>query len=91
MTTQIRLPASLRELAQGQSTLELPGNTVGGVLSALAQHHPELADRLLDEQGQPYGYINLFVGGVDIRDTGGLETQLADGSELLIVSAVAGG
>ncbi len=91
MAIQVRIPASLRDMTDGMAVLELPGNTVGDVLHALVDQYPSLAGRLLDEQSNPLGYINLFVGSQDIRDLSGLETPLTDGTEILIVSAVAGG
>ncbi len=53
--------------------------------------YPELGERVYDDQAQLRRFINLFVGGEDIRFLSGLETPLSDGAELSIVPAVAGG
>jgi molybdopterin converting factor small subunit len=35
--------------------------------------------------------VNVFVGDLSIRDTGGLATELRDGSTISLLAAVSGG
>ncbi len=65
--------------------------TVGDVLDALARQRPGVERRLRDESGQVRRFVNLYVDGADIRGTGGEQTPVADGAELLVVPSVAGG
>ena len=46
---------------------------------------------VLDQVGKPQSFVNVYVNGRDIRHLGGLETQLNDGDEVLILPAIAGG
>ncbi len=91
MAIKVRIPASLRDLSDGEAVLELPGSTVGEVLHAMVERYPAFSGRVLDEELQPVSYLGLFVDSQDIRDLDGLATPLEDGTEILIVSAVAGG
>ena len=91
MAITVRIPTPLRRITGGASRLDSEGTTVREALDHLVRTHPELGERVYDEQGQLRRFINLFVGGEDIRFLSGLETPLRDGVELSIVPAVAGG
>ncbi len=89
-TTTVRIPSSLRAIVGGQTRVSVEGATVGDAIAHLEQTYPALQGRLRDDSGSVTRYINLFVGGEDVRLLDGLKTPL-DGSELSIVPAVAGG
>jgi molybdopterin synthase sulfur carrier subunit len=87
----VRIPTQLRPLAGGASELKVDGTTVGEVLKALDAAHPGFADRLFDETGGLRRFVNVFLAEEDVRVLDGLNTPVADGQELSIVPAVAGG
>ena len=91
MAITVRIPSSLRKITGGAARLDTQGDTVREVLDGLVANHPELGERVYDEQGQLRRFVNLFVGGEDVRFLEGLDTPLRDGAELSIVPAVAGG
>ena len=88
---KVKLPTQLREAAGGESAISVDGATVGEVLDALFDRHGELRDRLSDGDGALRRFVNVYVDGEDIRFTEGLETTVADGNEVQILPAVAGG
>jgi adenylyltransferase/sulfurtransferase len=69
----------------------LAGETVGAVLAALVAESPGLRPHLLAGDGSLRSFVNVYVNGEDARTRSGLETRLADGDELAIVPAIAGG
>ena len=87
----IELPGVLQELADQQSNVDVEGRTVREALDSLGRRHPMVLTRILTRGGQLRPHVNLFVGGRDIRQGLGLDTQLTDGDELLVVPSVAGG
>jgi len=87
----VRIPTTLRKITGGVSKLDVQGATVREALQQVVTAHPELGERVYDDQGELRRFVNLFVGGEDIRFLSGLETPLTDGVELSIVPAVAGG
>jgi molybdopterin synthase sulfur carrier subunit len=92
MAVRVRIPAQLRSLAGGEGELAVEGaTTVGEVLASLATTHPELAERILDADGEPRRSVNLFVRDEDVRFLEGLATTVADGDVISVVPAVAGG
>jgi len=88
---KVKLPTQLREAAGGQSAVDVGGATVGEVLGALFEAHGELRDRLSDGDGGLRRFVNVYVDGEDIRFGEGLQTAVAEGQEVQILPAVAGG
>ncbi|HET6737422.1 MAG TPA: MoaD/ThiS family protein [Kribbella sp.] len=84
----VRLPTVLRPFAGGAERVEVAAGTVAEAFAAL---DPPLRRRLTDEQGAVRRHVNIYLGDDNIRDLDGLETELADGDELLILPSVAGG
>ena len=91
MAVTIKLPAQLRSAANGQAETTASGSTVREVLEGLCDEHPELRDRLLDDDSDLRRFVNVFLRGEDIRFLAGMETPVSDGDELTILPAVAGG
>jgi MoaD family protein len=88
---RVKLPTQLRDAAGGQGAVEADGSTVGEVLEALYAAHADLRDRLSDGDGGLRRFVNVYVGGEDIRFGDGLDTAVAEGDEVQILPAVAGG
>jgi MoaD family protein len=91
VSVTVKIPTQLRAAAAGASEAEVEGSTVAQVLEDLYEHHAELRDRISDETGSLRRFVNVYVGGEDIRFLDGLETAVADGGEVTILPAVAGG
>jgi MoaD family protein len=87
----VKLPTQLREAAGGAGAVTVDGATVGEVLASLFDRHGELRDRLSDGDGGVRRFVNVYVDGEDIRFGDGLQTPVADGQEVQILPAVAGG
>jgi len=91
MAITVKLPTQLREAAGNRAEAQVDGSTVGEALSALYEQHAELRSRIADEGGGLRRFVNVYVGGEDIRFLDGLDTAVSDGDELTILPAVAGG
>lgn len=88
---QVRIPTPLRKLTGGAGAVESEGANVAAVVANLERQYPGLRDRVLDEGGTVRRFVNIFVNGEDIRFLQHLDTPVADGDELSIVPAIAGG
>jgi sulfur-carrier protein len=91
MAIRVKLPTQLRDAAGNQAEAQVEGGTVGEALDALYAEHGELRTRLADDGGGLRRFVNVYLGGEDIRFLQGLETPVSDGDELTILPAVAGG
>jgi sulfur-carrier protein len=90
MAVTVKIPAQLRAVTQGEGEIEVDGETVGEALDAVFESHQDLRDRIT-EDGTLRRFVNVYVSGEDIRFKQGLETELAEGDEVTILPAVAGG
>ena len=91
MPVTVKLPTQLRASVGGAPTVETAGTTVGEALEGVYTEHPDLKDRICGEDGELRRFVNVYVGGEDIRYLDGLATPVADGGEVQILPAVAGG
>ena len=90
MGVTVKIPTQLRAVTAGESEAVADGSTVGEVLDDLFERYAELRDRIC-EDGTLRRFVNVYVGGEDIRFLAGLETEVSDGDEVTILPAVAGG
>ncbi|CAA9525476.1 MAG: hypothetical protein AVDCRST_MAG67-3644 [uncultured Solirubrobacteraceae bacterium] len=90
MAITVKLPTQLRETVGGVASLQAEGATVGEALESVFASHGELRDRLYQD-GDLRRFVNVYLGGEDIRFLDGLKTALPEGAELTILPAVAGG
>ncbi|HMJ01710.1 MAG TPA: ubiquitin-like small modifier protein 1 [Conexibacter sp.] len=90
MAIVVKIPTQLRAATGGASSASVDGATVGEVLDALYEQFDELRERIADDGGLRR-FVNVYIGGEDIRFLDGLDTPVADGDEVTILPAVAGG
>ena len=90
MEIRVSIPTQLRAVTGGDAEARVSGKTVGEVLDALFDRYGELRERIC-ENGDLRRFVNVYVGGEDIRFLSGLDTEVADGDEVKILPAVAGG
>ena len=91
MAVKVKLPTQLRDAAGGATSTSVEAGTVGEALEALYTEHGELRGRLADGGGGLRRFVNVYVGGEDIRFLDGLETEVGESDEVTILPAVAGG
>jgi sulfur-carrier protein len=91
MAVLVKIPTQLRSAAGGETETEVDGATVQEVLDGLFDRFDELRARISDDDGSLRRFVNVYLAGEDIRFLDGLQTPVADGAELTILPAVAGG
>lgn len=91
MAVTVKIPAQLRPVVGNQATVDVDSaGTVGEVLESLYGQFPELRERIC-ENGELRRFVNVYVADEDIRFGDGLATGVADGTDVTILPAVAGG
>jgi len=91
MAVTVKLPTQLRASVGGAASVASTGATVGEVLAGVYAEHPDLRARICGEDGELRRFVNVYVGGEDIRYLDGLQTPVAEGGEVQVLPAVAGG
>jgi molybdopterin synthase sulfur carrier subunit len=83
----------LRELAGNRSEVRVDGQAavLSDALSLLWRAHPAFRDRVVTELGELRPHLNIFVDGESIRWSGGFDTAVREGSEIVILPALSGG
>ena len=87
--TRVRIPPTLRNEVGGERELVGEGETVRDVLSDISGRYPALEAQLF-EQGDLAPFVNVYVGGEDVRTLDGLDTRV-NGASMILLPAMAGG
>jgi sulfur-carrier protein len=87
--TAVRIPPTLRVEVGGARQLEAEGETVRELLENLTGRYPALAKHVWAD-GDVAPFLNVYVGGEDVRTLDGLDTAV-NGSPVILLPAMAGG
>ena len=87
--TKVRIPPTLRNEVGGEREITGAGETVREVLEDISSRYPALEAQLF-EDGDLAPFVNVYVGGEDVRTLDGLDTRL-NGSSVILLPAMAGG
>lgn len=90
MSITVKIPAQLRASTGGEAEVSVEAATVSDVIDELCGRFESLKDRITDN-GELRRFVNVYVGGEDIRFLDGLDTPVTEGDEVTILPAVAGG
>ncbi len=88
--TTVRIPPTLRAEVGGARNVEADGATVREVLDDLAARYPGLGAQILNG-GDIAPFVNVYLNSEDVRTLEGLDTEVAAGSTLILLPAMAGG
>jgi sulfur-carrier protein len=70
----------------GQRRFEVEADTVAAALKSLP-----VSNLVFDERGELRRLVNVYVDGVDVRDSGGIDRPLSGDEEIRLIGAIAGG
>ena len=87
--TKVRIPPTLRNEVGGEREVTGTGDTVREVLEDISGRYPALETQLF-EGGDLAPFVNVYVGGEDVRTLDGLNTRV-NGASVILLPAMAGG
>jgi molybdopterin converting factor small subunit len=85
------IPTVLRPSVGGNKQVELGGESVGDLVTALVEQYPSLRPQLLTDDGDLNRFVNVYVNGQDVRYLDGLKTPVGERDEVRLLPARAGG
>ena len=74
--TVVRIPPTLRSEVGGERQVEARATTVREVLDDLVERHPALGHQIFSD-GEIATFVNVYLGGEDVRTLDGLDTAVA--------------
>jgi molybdopterin synthase sulfur carrier subunit len=87
----IWIPENLRRFCAGRERLDVEGSTVGDALADCAKQYPQLAERVMDEEGRLRRHLVMLRDDEVLSRDGLPELPLRDGDELRLFGAASGG
>ena len=90
MAIEVRIPTILRTYTDGQKAVEGNGTTLAELFADLETRHAGVQARIVDG-GELRRFVNVYLNDEDVRFLEGINTKVADGDNVTILPAVAGG
>jgi len=91
MPVTVYIPTPFRRATSNRDRVEVAARDVRSMLDALEQSFGGLKGLVRDERGEIHRHIAIYVNSEAIDTLGGLGASLADGDEVAIIPALAGG
>ena len=94
MAIEVRIPTILRTYTDGAKSVDGEGGTLSALIDDLEGNHPGIKDRLVEDKSGSTDlrrFVNVYINDEDVRFIGGLDAELADGDQVVVLPAVAGG
>ncbi len=87
----VHLPSMLGPIVDGQRSIPVEAETIGGALRAVIDRHPGLEVHLFDETRGLRAHVLCFRNETSTRWLESLEEPVAEGDRITILQAVSGG
>jgi sulfur-carrier protein len=90
MSVAVSIPTILRTFTDNARSVQSDGSTLAEVISDLDVQFPGIGARLV-EDGKLRRFVNIYINDEDVRFLGSLDAPIADGDNITVLPAVAGG
>ena len=91
MAVMVYIPTPFRRATNNRDRVEAKAADVQHLLDELESTYTGLRGLVRNERGDVHHHVNIYVNSNAIEDLQGLSTPLADGDEVTIIPALAGG
>ncbi|MPZ98359.1 MAG: molybdopterin-synthase adenylyltransferase MoeB [Dehalococcoidia bacterium] len=91
MAINVYIPSPFRRLTANREYVTVEGASVAEVLDALERDYPGFANLVYDRERRVPTHINIYLNNQEIHDLQGTQTTVADGDQLAVIPALAGG
>lgn len=87
---QVLIPPPYRGPTAGVDRVQVRGATIAECIRAIDARFPGFSAQVFDAEGRVHRFVKLFVNGDEIERRA-VDTRLAEGDEVEILAAIAGG
>ena len=91
MSVTVYIPTPFRRMTGNRPQVDVEGTTIAEVLDNLDRRFPGVHDLIYSSQHEIPAHINIYVNNHEIGSLQGDETPLAQGDQVAIIPAIAGG
>jgi sulfur-carrier protein len=94
MAIEVKIPTILRTYTDGEKVVQGEGASLSALIDDLEANHSGIKERLVEDKDGGHElrrFVNVYVNDEDVRFIGGLDAELGDGDQVVILPAVAGG
>ena len=91
MPISVYIPSPFRRLTANREYVDVEGRNVGEVLDAVEARFPGFGDLVYDRERRVPTHINIYLNNQEIHDLDGIATVVADGDQVAVIPALAGG
>ena len=91
MNVTVYIPTPFRAMTGNRAEVKVEGGTIAEVLDNLDHQFPGVHDLIYSKEHRIPQHINIYVNNQEISALNGDQTQLAEGDQVAIIPAIAGG
>ena len=91
MSVSVYIPSPWRRLTANHDYVSVDGASVAEVLDAVNAQYPGFDMLVYNGEREVPRHINIYVNSHEIHDLQGIETPIADGDQVAVIPALAGG
>jgi molybdopterin/thiamine biosynthesis adenylyltransferase/molybdopterin converting factor small subunit len=91
MAVRVYIPTPFRRYVGNRTHIEAKGRRIGEVLDDLDARFPQIGELIFDSERRIPAHINVYLNNTEIHSLQGTDTEVADGDEVAVIPAVAGG
>jgi sulfur carrier protein ThiS len=88
---RVIVPPPYRGPTEGLDRIEVGGETVRDCLEAMAGRFPGFGEQIFDAEGRVHRFVTLFLNGDELDRQQALDQAVAEGDDVEILAAIAGG
>ena len=75
MNSEVRIPAPLRRLTNGQDKITAEGDTLQEIIDFLEQNFPDIKSRICNEDGEIRNFVNIYINEENVRFLNGISSK----------------
>jgi molybdopterin/thiamine biosynthesis adenylyltransferase/molybdopterin converting factor small subunit len=91
MSVNVYIPQPFRKFTQNREHVEVNSGSVAEVLDAVNTRYPGFDMLVYDSNHEVPAHINIYVNNQEIHELQGVKTTVADGDQVAVIPALAGG